>query len=112
MGNSTVLQMVMASAVPQATSNSYSYVQSDSYTSGILPYQFHVYSPNGPIPDQLQPYEVWPMIDGNGYPYFYMDVSANSIWGQWTNAQLSVASIAAVSNTGWIISSTSLINLT
>ena len=83
----------------------YSYVQSDPYSLvGEQPYQFQVYAPNGPVPDADQPLEVWPLTDGGGHLYFYMDVSAASQYGQWTNAQLQAASVAALDINGFTIS--------
>ena len=82
----------------------YTYLMSASYLAGPLPTQFQIYAPLGPIPAASQPYRVNPLYDANGNPYFYLSVTSTGPYGSWTNAQIAASSVAALSSTGFLIS--------
>ena len=96
---------VSSGSGPTPLSASGHYVTSSPYPSaGPQPFKFLVTAPQGPIPPSLQPYEVWPFFDSNNQAYFALDVSATGPWGAWTPAQLQAMTVAAINQTGWIIS--------
>jgi hypothetical protein len=93
--------------LPTGTSwpSTYSVITSDPYSlTGPQPYVFMVTAPNGPIPAPLQPYEVPPLYDGGGHAYFSLEVDAGGPFGAWTLAQIQATTVAALDQTGWLIS--------
>ena len=90
---------------PVPTPTPSQFVTSSPYPlAGLQPYKFLVVAPGGPIPADQQPYEVWPFINGSGQAYFGLDVTANGPWGAWNTAQLKAITVAAVGESGWLLS--------